>query len=98
MLGRRQFKDLAGTWFPKAVLAACLSGEMHTSNHSLALPGNGYRDGSGDEVFYDLEIDAALSCKFDSAGFFAQPRAVGQQFVDECIKTTQARLGDLLAP
>jgi hypothetical protein len=84
-----------------------------------------YRDGSGDEVFYDMKIAATISRKLDSAGFFTQPKAftcswmdttarytladwqaddyakvkaVGQQFVDECIKTTQAKLGDILAP
>lgn len=84
-----------------------------------------YRDGSGDEVFYDLKIEATISRKLDSAGYFTRPKAftcswvdasskhaladwqaddyakvkaAGQQFVDECIETTQARLGDLLAP
>lgn len=84
-----------------------------------------YRDGSGDEVFYDRKIEATISRKLDSAGYFTWPKAftcswveasskhmlaewqaddyakvkvASQQFVDECIKTSQARLADLLAP
>jgi hypothetical protein len=49
-----------------------------------------YRDGSGDEVFYDLTIQATISRKLDSAGYFTWPKAFTCSWADTTSRYTLA--------
>lgn len=49
-----------------------------------------YRDGAGDEVFHDLTIQATISRKLDSAGYFAGPKAFTCSWADAASRYTLA--------